>query len=585
VLVSAAALLAVAVAHSLGRSGRPGGQALFWLGVLVPFALAAVRLGSMAVSRLERVGIVVVVGMTLYLVKVLQNPFAFLYSDEFNFAYNAQRVLDTHSLFDENPILSVSASYPGLATATSAVAELTGLGVFGAGLLVIGATRLLVTLSLFLLFEEITRSARIAGLAVLLYGAHPNFLFYSAEFGYESLALPLAALALAGVTRWMRREDDSLRHAWSIAVLIVIVAVVMTHHMTTYALLAFLLAAAGVSALVRRRGRTLNPWPFAAFAGLVTIGWLVFAASNTVGYLTFIFVRALRSAINTALNEAPARELFQSDKPGAPSQSGEQFIAVASVVLIAVSLPIAARFVWKHYRRPVPLVLTGAGIGYLAMLSLRFIPNAWEIGNRTSEFLFVGVAFLVAIAGLRVAAALRPPLGRIVLVGGATLVFAGGVVAALPPDLRLSLPYRISVQDRVLEPQGVVAARWARAHLGQDRRILADESNARLLLSEGQHPLAGGAPNKDDVLVDDILAPWMVKILREERVEFVLMDRRRIRQDRLAAYYFDSARARRAGRYQVAFAVKFERQPGTSRVFDSGDITIFDVRQVPFQAE
>jgi hypothetical protein len=585
ILVSAAALLAVAVGHALGRSGRAGGQPLFWLGVLAPFALASVRLVSRAPSRRERVGIVVVVGMSLYLVKVFQNPFVFLYSDEFNFAYNAQRVLDTHSLFSENPILAVSADYPGLATATSAVAELTGLGVLGAGLLVIAVARLLVMLALFLLFEEISRSARIGGLAALLYAAHPNFLFYSAEFGYESLALPLAALALVGVTRWMRREDDGLRRAWSITALIAMVAVVMTHHMTTYALLAFLIAAAGASALLRRTGTTANPWPFALFAGLVTIGWLVFVASETVGYVTFIFTRALRAAIETALNEAPARELFESDKPGAPSQSGEQFIAVASVVLIAAALPIAARHVWRRHRRPVPLVLTAAAIGYLAMLSLRFIPNAWEIGNRTSEFLFVGVAFALAIAGLRVAAALQPFLGRIVLVSGAVLVFAGGVVAALPPDLRLSLPYRISVEDRVLEPQGAAAARWARAHLGENRRILTDESNGRLLLTEGQLPIAGGAPNKDGVLVDDILAPWMVKILREERADFVLMDRRRIRQDRLVAYYFASERATRAGRYQAAWAEKLDRQPGTSRLFDSGDIAIYDIRRLRYQLE
>jgi hypothetical protein len=584
-VVSAAALLAVAVGHALGRSGRGGGQALFWIGVIVPYALAAVRLGSTAASRLERVAIVVVVGMTLYLVKVFQNPFVFLYSDEFSFAYNTQRVLDTHSLLNENPILAVSADYPGLNTATSAVSELTGLGVFGAGLFVIAAARLLVMLALFLLFEEISQSARIGGLAALLYAAHPNFLFYSAEFGYESLALPLAALALVGVTRWMRREDDGLRRAWSLAVLIVAVAVVMTHHMTTYALLAFLIAVAGMSAVVRRTGRPRNPWPFALFVGLVTIGWLIFVASDTVGYLTFIFVRALRAAIETALNEAPARELFQSDKPGAPSHSGEQFIAVASVALIAVSLPIAVRQVWRRYRRPVPLVLTAAAIGYLAMLSLRFIPNAWEIGNRTSEFLFVGVAFAVAIAGLRVAAALQPLVDRIVLVGVAVLLFAGGVVAAVPPDLRLSLPYRISVEGRILEPQGVTAARWATAHLGDNRRILADQSNARLLLTERQFPIAGGAPNKEALLLEDILAPWMVEILHEERVEFVVMDRRRIREDRLAAYFFASERATRAGRYQAAWAEKLDRQPGTSRLFDSGDIAIYDVRRLRYQLE
>lgn len=584
---SGVALLVLAAANALSRSGRVGGQALFWIAMLGLVAIAAFRLASPAPARRERIGIVAIIAVTLYVEKVIRDPFTFLISDEFIHAYNAQRILDTGHLFGSNPLLPVATDYPGLPATTSAVASLTGLDVFGAGLLVIGAARLLLTVSLFLLFEEISRSPRIAGLAALLYAAHPNYLFFTAQHAYESLALPIAVFVMASVAKWMRPEDRVARRGWAVAASIATIAVAMTHHLTTYALLAFLVAASLAHLLVARGRGTANPWPFALVCAGATIGWLTFVASATVGYLTFIFTRAVKAAVQTALNERETRQLFESDSSAAtpPVEQLEQLVALASVVVIAIAMPIAVREIWSRYRSPVALVFAAAGLGYLAMLSLRLVPRAWEVGNRASEFLFLGVAFALALVAVRGADLFRPFLARAVVTGVVVIVFAGGVIAGWPRDLRLGLPYRVVAGSRVLEPQGAAAARWSRSRLGAGRRFAADESNARLLMARGQFAFAGRTFSLDEMLEEERLAPWMVDVLRDLRVRYVAVDRRRIRTDRLAAYFFSSPRAAGAGLFHRASYEKFIRQPGVSKIFDGGDIAIYDLRGLRYDPD
>jgi hypothetical protein len=585
-LVAGEALVVVAAANALSRSGHGGGIALFWLASLSLVALATFRLTSPVAARRERVGILIVVGMTLYLVKVLKDPFTFTYSDEFLHGYNAFKVLDTGSLLSDNPILPVTPRYTGLPSETSVVASLTGFHVFGAGVVVIGAARLVMMLALFLLFEEITRSSRVAGLAGLIYAANPNFVFFTAQYAYESLALPLAVLVMAGVTRWMRRDDDAARHGWAVAVPIVSTAVVMTHHMTAYALFGFLAAFALVHALVSRGGGTRSPWPFAVFTGVAIVLWLTFVASDTVGYLTPIFTSALESALETITNETAPRELFVSES-GVRGPAVERVVALSSIAIIALALPLGIRDVRRRYwRHPVALTFAAAAVGYLGTLFLRFIPAAaaWEVGNRASEFLFVGVALMLALAAAAGNIGRRAS-GRLLVAGAAVVVFAGGVITAAPPDVRLALPYRIIAEGHVLEPSGARAAAWTSSNLGRGARFGADQANARLLVAHGQVAFAGSSPNVDEVILYPIFTPSMYSVVAENRLRYIVMDRRRIRDDRTVGYFFASPRATRAGIYPRTWYEKFDRQPGVSRVFDSGDLVIYDVGRMRYDPD
>jgi hypothetical protein len=112
-LAITAGLLTVSFADALSRTGRAGGSLLFWLAVVLIVLPAGLRLCSDRVRPGERVATVVAVGMGLYAVKVLRDPFAFTYGDEFSHLHNLQSIVATGNLFGSNSILPIT---PGCRT-------------------------------------------------------------------------------------------------------------------------------------------------------------------------------------------------------------------------------------------------------------------------------------------------------------------------------------------------------------------------------------------------------------------------------------------------------------------------------------
>ena len=114
------------------------------------------------------------------------------FSDEFIHYQNAQDAISSghFSSTRTSSCLENARGYPGLASVTSAVCSLTGLAIFPAGLLVIGCARFVLALAMFLFVENVIRSSRVAGFAVVLYAGNPNFSLLGA--GYSCWAVGAA---------------------------------------------------------------------------------------------------------------------------------------------------------------------------------------------------------------------------------------------------------------------------------------------------------------------------------------------------------------------------------------------------------
>ena len=195
-VVIAAGVLLIALADRAAREGGGSREALFWAGIVVIVAPVAVRLCSASPGRRERIWLVVVFGLGMYLAKVAYSPPRIAFSDEFIHLRSVQDDLATGHLFSFNPLLPEAARYPGLGDVTVALVRLTGLSISTAGYIVIGAARLVLMLVIALMVERLSGSARVGGLAAFLYAANPNFLYWSAQFSYESLALPLVTFVI-----------------------------------------------------------------------------------------------------------------------------------------------------------------------------------------------------------------------------------------------------------------------------------------------------------------------------------------------------------------------------------------------------
>jgi hypothetical protein len=583
-LTCALGLLLVALADSDARGARGSAALLFWAGLLVLFVPVALRLGSSRVVRCERIELVALLALGLYVVKVLHSPLFFTFHDELVYWRTTNDVAQSDHLFHENPLLPVSPFYPGLAIAATALASTSGLTIFGAGIVAIGVARLVMVLTLFLLYERVSGSARVAGIASLLYMANPNFVFFSGEYSYESLALCFAALALFAAACRERQSHDA-RVGFTLAILAAVGALVITHHLSSYAFAGFFIL--WTLAAFRRKqanGGPPSPGGIAVLAVVAALAWLVYVATLTMEYVTSGLGGGLSELIRLIAGEVTARQLFR-DTTGQVPPLWEQLASSASVGLILLGLPFGLLQLWRRHRADaLALALAGAALTYPASLALRLTNRGAETSNRASEFLFVAIAFVLALGVVELWPANGPGWRRpAVFTGWATVIFAGGTILGWAPWARLPGPYLVAADTRSVESQGLIAAEWARASLGPGNRITADRTNRLLMGSYGeQRPVTsyGDSVDVPTLYTSPEFGPAEQTILQEGGIHYIVVDGRLTTALPMVGAYFEDGEEG-SHRYSTPLDQealwKFDRLQKVSRLFDSGDISIYDV--------
>ncbi len=545
-------LLLVALGDGMARSSGALAVPLFWAGLAVIGAPIAVRLLGEGTSRRERLWLVSILGIAFYLVKVIHDPLQFTFYDELLHLRTAEDILRTGRLFGDNSLLPASPLYPGLEILTSVVSSVTGASVYDAGLVIVGAARLIVVVGLFLLYERLTTSHRAAGVGVLVYAANPQFLYFNAQFSYESLGIALTVLVLGLASSYGSRWRGL------IATAVVGFGVVVSHHLTAYVLTGIL---GGWALITRMRGMPRSSWraPATLFVAMIAFiaGWIIFVASETIPYLGPRFADALE-LIGLLTGQTQVRELF-AGPPSGLAAPWERFLAYASVLIVLAVLPLGLWRLWRAFRR-VPLAVTLGLVAatYPVTLLLRLSQRGSEEATRTPEFVFLGVGLL---AGLVVIADWRAPLRRVAptihaalspqrlrwLNAAGVLAFlvllGGSVVIGTPAWARQPGPYLASADPRSIEPNGKLAAVWALDHLGPDNRIVADRINRILMGSYGR---------QDAVTVfRDGLSTWRLftepvvdtkalDILAAGHIDYLVVDLRLVGVDPFTRSFFEA---------------------------------------------
>jgi hypothetical protein len=587
-LINAFGLLLVALGYDGGRQEAWWTDLAFWGGISALFVPTAARLLTHSATRAERLGLVVLTGMSLYVVKVLQDPLAFSYHDEFAHWRTASDILDSGWLFQTNPIIAISAYYPGLEVVTAALASLGNTSLFVAGVLVLGAARLVLMVSLYLLFEEAVPDPRVASIAALLYTANPNFVFFDSQFSYESLALPLAILTLFLVAR-RARAGTARRVGLTLLALLAIGAIVRTHHITAYAVAA-LLATWTLVALVRLRygghDRVLGLAGITLFAIGASVAWVMLAARITVGYLTPVLSGAVTELLRWLSGEVATRVLFK-DFAGNVAPAWERAAGTGSVVLILLVLPFGLWQLWKHYRQSTLALLLGiSALAYPASLALRLTYFGAETSNRSSEFVFVPLAFVLAVWMCHLRGPNWADASRIALLAAwAGVVFVGGVIVGTPRWGRIPGPYLVSADARSIGPEGVDAAEWTRDTLGPGNRVATDRINGLLMGSYGDQMTMRYTQDGTGiswVFFAPDLGAHERDLLRQVGVRYVIVDQRLSTGLPTVGIYFEMGEPdtyAHSTPMDPAALAKFDSVPGVSRVFDSGNIVIYDIQE------
>lgn len=600
-LITSLGLLLVALADDGARSGESYADPLFWAGLAVIVVPIGARQFASSTGRRERLGLVITLALAMYLVKVLHSPLQFTLHDELGHLRTTYDILLSGHLYAHNPLVGTYGTYPGLEVVTAFATQLTGLSVFTAGLVVVGAGRLVLSISLFLVAEQVSGSKRVAGLAACIYAANPNFVFFGSLFAYESLAVPLGMLAIAlGLRAGVGRPG---RLGLAVAALIMAVAVVPTHHVTSWALvIVFGLLAVFASVGQRWRlgvGSVPGAWKrylrIAVVLLAAVIAWSAFVGgadtNRSLGPVARNTINSVGDLISGASN---AKKPFQTSNGTKAETPLEQVVGLGSILLILAGSALGLVMLRRRGRlSPMEAIFVLCVLAYPFSLAIRLTSAGTETSNRASEFLFLGLAYVLAtgVTGTRrQARAGRSRRGAGVVrasVAGAAIAIlvGGGIIVGWPPYARLPGRYEPAAGPRSVDPYSVSAARWAGANIPRGTLIVTDSVNGTLAISRGLNPQRGEVNGEpvSRVFFSRTLGPLDRGIIRFDHIAYLIVDRRLSQSAPLDGRYFEGGdptgfKAERG--IPLPALTKFDGARGVGKVYDNGPIAVYDVRAI-----
>jgi hypothetical protein len=582
-------VLLISFACVLGKIGIENWSVLlFWVGLVLIVFLAAARFMSIDLSRTEAVGIIIVLGVGSFLVYYMRSPTIFKSFDEFLHWRTAYDILKNNHLFTPNALLPVSPLFPGLENVTAALVSLTGLSIIDAGAVVLLVSRVIMMLALFLFYEHIFRSFRAAGIAVLVYMGSSTFLYFDTPFAYESVALPLAIMCM-----WMllyRGDEDRLgRLKWSLLIGLVSIAIVITHHVTAYmfTFLYIIWTCAYIYDRIVGNGKTTLVLDAAIWNFVLSIGWVILAAGETVPYLSDILNGSLNSIYELLIGNSRPRLLFVNSA-GETAIIHERIFAFGSVLILGLGLMFGLWMWWLKFRKSgLETALMLIGIVYPALPLMRLSNGSWEMSNRLSGFVFFGLAWVVALAFVYFPVPLKVfKLKQWVAIIGLTIIFLGGVVAGSAPLQRLPQPYRPAAQELSIDNESVMAADWSRSRLGENNRMAADRTLTTLFGSYGIQRMVNNL--SDQVSISGIflnvnVGSDAIDLIKTTRLQYIVVDKRITQVLPTLGFYFESWEQLEvlfAQPVNITVLEKFDFDPSIGRIYDSGDIIIYDLKGI-----
>ncbi len=508
----------------------------------------------------------------MFAVRILAAPTGFVRFDELGTWRATNEVLQTGHLLSANPLIVSTAGFPGLEAMTASVAQLAGLSIFHAGEVVLGLARFTFVVVMFLFLERATRSPRAAGIGVAVYACNPSFLYFDAQFAYESLALMLAATLLLVSLHWAEPEPDRPRPvAGMVAAMALLAATLtMTHHMSSYALLTFLAGWAALDGARRAQGRrrrrprrsrrpvggvaTVGPrrrpfldgpgLPALLMAGMAITWFALVAGSVTIDELGKVISGAIHSTLRLVVGGSDSKTLFAGS--GESNSLAARALAIGSVIPLLVLIPLGLKRTWRTPdSSPLWRTLALTALLYPITLGMRLTQAGSETSQRASEFVFVGVAFFAGIVlgkgrwpkhwVTRNAAALA-------LTAVALVVFLGGFIIGELPATRQPGPFLVGAEDRSISPQGIDAARFAANHLPAHSRVLVDRQNGTLMTAYGDlNPVFGqlnGTP-VTRVLFSRRFDRRDRQVIKDDLIDYIVVDRRLSRELPVLGYYVE----------------------------------------------
>ena len=524
----------------------------------------------------ETITLVVVLTVAEYILKVSYSPLGPTFNDEFLHWRGTTNVLQTGNPFAINYGLPIGAHYPGLEEVTSALISCTGLSVYPAGLIIAGTAHLMYVCAIYWAFRGFSRSDRLAGIAVLIYFGTPALTSFNSMFVYETLGLQFFGLVILAALRAAIEKSRAASNKWLAIAILGIFSTVVTHHVTSYVLTAVLALVTFSSMIAGSRRTTAVLGILVLVSAASVVGWIVFVAPDTITYF-----RPTAEGVIQGLNA-----LQKSGSSTAPSTSAapldNQILEGVAILVISALLIFDSRRIWRRYRNhPWILAMTIGSVGWFVDLVVRVAtPDGQELAGRSATFVYIPVSLVAALALGRLVTAPRLRRWESVVV---TIMAAGvlalqfdGLANGWPPYWeRLPGRHLVSGFERSVGPQEIATADWTLSALGPGNRMTADN---------GIYPVLIGYGDQDPLQVVSYLyisPKFTVPIAQRasaQAVHYVVVDLRLSQSLPPSGGYFPGDSIVSTRPLPLADLTKFNSVHGVARVYDSGDIIIYNLQ-------
>jgi hypothetical protein len=583
----AGALVMQALAVSLARHGAGDAAGVVAVcGYALAYASALWSLTRPQLTRALRNTAVVCLGMTTFVLRLLPDPLLFTAYDEQQHLRTLSDIVSSHRLFLQNPELGVSPRYPGLESLAVLFHQL-GLPVMVAAMAVVLVARLALVLVLCDAVEHLTGNLRAGGLAVAVYAVSSHFIYFNTMFSYQTLALSLALAAVAFIARARWAADPRPLFGGATVCLL---AVAVTHHLTSWLTAVFLVFWATAEAGGQARRRVFYG---AVFAAVTTTAWATIQWSLLREYFGPM-IDDLRSQLSHR-----HRGAFH-DQAGWSTPLWERvfllYYVAALALVVSLLILVFARSVSPRLRSGarrweprVLLVVLAAMIPTLMVA--RVMPTGSEYADRLGTFLFLALSLLVARTTDRWSQLRRGGnlpswshrhrvIVRSLALVLATGVFVGGyLMGSGPAWIRLPGPYLVSADRRSMDAETLAAVRWARDELPPGRLIGADRVSSVLMASQaGLFPvMTDNVRTVPSLYFADEWGPRQSESVRGLHLRYLYVDRRSADDRPHWGFYFYTGETSEGSQLTRAELAKFDNVPGIWTLYRHGPISIYDL--------
>jgi hypothetical protein len=518
----------------------------FWAG----YFCAVLPTLSLALRRetLESDRTALMIGLAVFslIPKLVRTGFTPTFFDEFNHLRLAQDIVRTGRPIGHIGLLQVGGTFPGLEYATTAMYRVSSGSLIVVGEILVMIAHMAGLFGVFALARELTKSSRAGVVASAVFLVNPSWLFFDAQYSYETLSIPIAIWILFFSLRAMSldRESNRLFNRETFIAIILIGGLVIIHHATT-AFVAGMLGIISLVATLQLRHRQVR----------ISVAWLLTAVSVVVAASRFYFVRALlETYLGPAVNLSAAFHrllsfvgLSQSPPiraafAGADLTSFEVVCAFAMPIIMFIAFVAGVWGVAPRWRSLHPAVWAFGILGatFLLSLPLDTIAKYAESIHRLWGFSFIGLAVFLAYAySLHETGQLnlrirkwniwpRPHLARRIMVSVSVVAFIVvgiGGVALGTVNYRFGGPV-IAAQDARFEgTQTALIANWFAKNTTSHDSVFADRYVSRTIVVRSTINYPPPAYSWG-LSFDPVVTNGLIRQIYRHHITYIVVDRR-----------------------------------------------------------